>query len=657
MSAPRRSRLPWIARVGWIWGPLVVLPALFHLGALGVIFASRLRYGFDVEWMEGGALLHAHRLLHGLPIYTEPGKGFMPYPYPPFHAFVLAVFGAVFGVDFTMGRAVSIAAIVVAGGLLAREVHRAFRPVGKPLVWALLAAGLVAAGFPATGGWYDLVRNDSLAVMLPIVAAVLVADGPRTLRAQLAVAVTLTMAVLTKQTNLAFLGWLGLWAVLTQGRRGLRGAALSVGLTGLALVALRLATHDRFWFYTVKMLSTHHVDWARARQGGELVRAFAPYIEVVPLLALALALHRRLSARALLWTGMLAAAVPASILPYAKVGGHINNFTPLVVLCGPVALVLAAEVLRAFRRSASLALAPMVLAGSLDVYLLHRTYRLDEHRVTPARREAARRLTDYLRAKAPSLLVPEHPIPAIRAGAKVEGIHPMPWIDARWAGLPGLDLRPFLQRTNPEWIVLSGAEEDPVLRSVEADYAFVEAVPPNLEPASTITPTSRRLIAACQRRRPLADVRSVFSFEQGDLSGWQRTGQAFEPGITSTSPAKQGRIIFAEGKRLLNSFHPTLHDGARGRATSPPFVLDRARMALLVGGSDDAKTRVELEIDGVVPPGLRASGSRAEMLREVVWDVSRWAGRKARLIVIDESDGAWGHIIVDDVRLFNPAGR
>src|SRR6185369_15339257 len=66
--------------------PLVALvPVLWHLAVLAQIFALRLTYPMDAEWMEGGELYHAWRWLHGQSIYGPPSQGFIPYGYPPFH--------------------------------------------------------------------------------------------------------------------------------------------------------------------------------------------------------------------------------------------------------------------------------------------------------------------------------------------------------------------------------------------------------------------------------------------------------------------------------------------------------------------------------------------------------------------------------------------
>src|SRR4051794_35255251 len=139
--------------------PLVVLlPVLWHVAVLARIFALRLTYPMDAEWMEGGELYHAWRWLHGLSVYGAPSQGFVPYGYPPFHFVVLAGVGRIFGLDCPVGRAVSILVFLLACAVLFREAWRALG--GGPRGGALggLAVGLAMAAFPVTGGWYDLIR-------------------------------------------------------------------------------------------------------------------------------------------------------------------------------------------------------------------------------------------------------------------------------------------------------------------------------------------------------------------------------------------------------------------------------------------------------------------------------------------------------------------
>ena len=58
----------------WIVAALCVV-VLAHLG---VSFWHRWNYPFDLEWMEGGMLVHVDRLRSGEGLYVPPSADFIP---------------------------------------------------------------------------------------------------------------------------------------------------------------------------------------------------------------------------------------------------------------------------------------------------------------------------------------------------------------------------------------------------------------------------------------------------------------------------------------------------------------------------------------------------------------------------------------------------
>lgn len=139
--------------------------------------------------------------------------------------------------------------------------------------------------------------------------------------------------------------------------------------------------------------------------------------------------------------------------------------------------------------------------------------------------------------------------------------------------------------------------------------------------------------------------RVVFDFES-PLDGWRIDGAAFATraaGIRGQSPVANHR-----GERFLSSLGPG-SVSAMGTALSPELALDGASMALRVSGGDSSKVAVELEVDGAVVRSAR--GKRVDAMSVVRWDVSELRGKKARLRVRDEDDGAYGYVSVDDVRV------
>src|SRR5262245_28916875 len=173
---------------------LLLVPAAWHIAAISWIFASRINYPMDIEWMEGGALLHAYRFMHGQPVYGPPSQGFLPYPYPPLHFVFIAAAGTIAGLDYWTGRAVSILFFTLACAAVFREVRVSTRRGWDSVVLPIGAVALAASSFPAVGAWYDVVRNDSLAIALPILGTAVLSDTV-TRRRLIAGAILFTAAV------------------------------------------------------------------------------------------------------------------------------------------------------------------------------------------------------------------------------------------------------------------------------------------------------------------------------------------------------------------------------------------------------------------------------------------------------------------------------
>ena len=143
----------------------------------------------------------------------------------------------------------------------------------------------------------------------------------------------------------------------------------------------------------------------------------------------------------------------------------------------------------------------------------------------------------------------------------------------------------------------------------------------------------------------------LFDFENRQLEGWTVSGNAFEFGTTPTMNPGEQLILGSLGLRLVNSFHRYLHDEATGTAVSPLFRIDRSHIGLRVGGGEDASTRVELRVDGAAV--AHASGRNTEQLFQAVWDVDRFRGKQGQIVIVDASTGAWGHILVDDIEMYD----
>jgi hypothetical protein len=147
--------------------------------------------------------------------------------------------------------------------------------------------------------------------------------------------------------------------------------------------------------------------------------------------------------------------------------------------------------------------------------------------------------------------------------------------------------------------------------------------------------------------------RTLFDFEDGDLGDWTISGDAFGPtGVREVSKRFpfQSIVSGVEGRFFINSMHGG--DGTTGRLLSPEFVISKPILSFLIaGGEHPGLTSVGLWVDGDIVRS--ATGNNSEDLKRHYWDVSKLVGQKARLEIADQATAGWGHILVDDVALFD----
>ncbi|WP_105973865.1 GH32 C-terminal domain-containing protein [Streptomyces geranii] len=156
-------------------------------------------------------------------------------------------------------------------------------------------------------------------------------------------------------------------------------------------------------------------------------------------------------------------------------------------------------------------------------------------------------------------------------------------------------------------------------------------------------------------------------FEGGTYGAWTTTGNAFGTApATGTLPDQQSVSGFL-GAGLVNTY--LNGDTTTGTLTSPEFTIDKAYVNFLVGGGNhpattattatsatsDNRTAIELLIDGQVVRST--TGQNREALDWASWDVRSLAGRKARIRIIDDNTGGWGHLNVDHIMLSDTRAR
>ena len=157
------------------------------------------------------------------------------------------------------------------------------------------------------------------------------------------------------------------------------------------------------------------------------------------------------------------------------------------------------------------------------------------------------------------------------------------------------------------------------------------------------------LAAACGRL-PAAEDILIADFEGKDYGEWKVTGEALGPGPARGTLRGQMRVSGFQGKGLVNTFYKG--DGTTGTLTSPPFKVQRKYICFLIGGGGHEGTTMSLLVGGKVVRTARGPNTRpggSEQLDWHCWDVAELAGKEAVIRIVDEREGGWGHLNVDQI--------
>ncbi len=431
--------------------------ALVQLGALAWALYWRARFPMDLEWLEGAQLYEAYRFAHGLPVYGPPTQGFVPSPYPPLFHLVVAGIGRCFGFDYWNGRLVSDASLAAALAVQTAVVVRAAPSRGVGWLLALLGAAGVAATYRPLQASMDLARVDTMGFALAAVAAWVARRSPMGAGRAVGVGALLCAAVFTKQTGVFYAGWI----VLHAARRDVRGAALAgttaLGLSLAALALLQRATGG--WFWTWMTIMRHHpLVPQRCAVVGAAVLAIAA------LLGMAM---RALSSRGWLgepsvyWTGMLAASVPAGVMPLLTPGGWLNNLIGPALLLWLVMLLLICDGLRGAARDEALATrATRWTVGMLSALLLGALYDPSANVPDAERTRDVEALHAMVRDLDGDVLVPMYPFVAPRDGKATPQFSLVADFDSMGSGQMSVDLPGDVRRQRVKWVILCGHAQE-----------------------------------------------------------------------------------------------------------------------------------------------------------------------------------------------------
>lgn len=436
---------------------VATLPGVLQILTLARLFGARLRYPLDIEWMESSHIYLAWRVSHGIPIYVDPQAGFVPFPYPPLYWVVVGLIGRIAGLDYATGRAVSIASVLGCVGLLGWRLVRHAPTMWLGVVFTILAAGTVAAGYPITAGSYDFARTDSFATFVALLPALTIGEGerPADLRRTVLVAALLAGSLYAKQTNVFVVLWLVAFVGFRDRRRGVVLGLVTFGLAGVVFAGFVLASRGWFVVWLFDM-SRHPIAWRSAGEGLRLCFKQAPYLPFAFATAAVLGWRRQLRPETVKWLGALGAVIAGALLAYSKVGGWLNLFVPVFLLSGPVAMFVATDALVAagWERPSTQALAAAV-GVTLGVILHVERYDPTRFIPTAAMGRAAKRFDAIVRDLDGEVVVTTKPFVPIRVGKRANQPIFQAFYDAANANI-AVDYIGSLEASGARWIIVSG---------------------------------------------------------------------------------------------------------------------------------------------------------------------------------------------------------
>ncbi len=156
-----------------IFKGLVIAFCLAFIGIDLFIIFSRMFYPYQLEWMEGAALVQVNCLLAGKTLYVPPSIDFVPLIYPPLYFYVSAGITKIIGFGFGALRLVSF----LSSALSALVIYLAVKEKTNSKFAALLGAGCFASTFILTGQWFDIARTDMLAAALSMLGIYLAREN------------------------------------------------------------------------------------------------------------------------------------------------------------------------------------------------------------------------------------------------------------------------------------------------------------------------------------------------------------------------------------------------------------------------------------------------------------------------------------------------
>lgn len=142
------------------------------------------------------------------------------------------------------------------------------------------------------------------------------------------------------------------------------------------------------------------------------------------------------------------------------------------------------------------------------------------------------------------------------------------------------------------------------------------------------------------------DESAIGRIGKSDYGDWIAKGTAFQKGPAVGELLGQLEIQNSVAPSVISS--EIEGDQPMGTLTSPAFQISQPYISFRIGGGDyERHACINLVSDGRILKS--AAGRNSDRLAAASWDVREFVGKVAKIEIIDQAAGGWGHINVESV--------
>ena len=467
----------------------------------------RVRYPYEVEWIENNMLLSVLRIVHGQGIYVAPTLDYVPYLYAPLYLYLAAAVTKVVGVGghgYAGLRLVSAVASLVS----CCAIYALVKTETARRLPAVAAAGMYVGCYALLGTFFDIGRVDSLFVCLLLLALLAQRRGYPVVAALLWV-----LTVQTKQTVLPLAVFI-LCAEWKRPKRLLTGLGTYVVAVAASIFLLNHATGGWYDYYIFDVAKGLPIVWRQAALYLP-TSVLEPMAAAWVLIAAAVVVTRpRINSAGGMFYAFVSVALIGGVwVVQAHRGSSQNAMMPVYAWVAVLFGVAMARLLDAGERSGAAQVSVMVmLAAAVQLFVL--VYNPGRYLPTAEQRAATEQFIAQLRALPGDVYVIDHGYDAMLAGKQAH---------AQGEALGGVLDAPVSAQSEPVRDELEAAKREHRFSAVVVDttevkgtydgfdQAYPLAISTSLGPYRYLTSQAQWFLLPCET--PLALSRSLETAE------------------------------------------------------------------------------------------------------------------------------------------------